>query len=129
MRLACRVGGWIEDPASSIQHLLPKKLYPQCKLNAEDSVSTLEGRVASYRSPELQAIFGVTLMAVLGVSSIAPALPRIAATLGVSAGQVGLLVTAFTLPAVTVVSGYYCRASSCSRSPAWPVYSQRVCPC
>jgi MFS family permease len=99
MRLACRVGGWIEDPASSIQHLLPKKLYPQCKLNAEDSVSTLEGRVASYRSPELQAIFGVTLMAVLGVSSIAPALPRIAATLGVSAGQVGLLVTAFTLPA------------------------------
>jgi MFS family permease len=71
-------------------------------LNAKDSLG----------NPELQAIFGVTLMAVLGVSSIAPALPRIAATLGVSAGQVGLLVTAFTLP-----------------GPAWPVYSQRVCPC
>jgi len=63
--------------------------------------------VASYRSPELQAIFGVTLMAVLGVSSIAPALPRIAATLGVSAGEVGLLVTAFTFPGVilTTVAG------------------------
>jgi MFS family permease len=64
-------------------------------------------RVASYRSPELQAIFGITLMAVLGVSSIAPALPRIAQNLGVSAGEVGLLVTAFTLPGVilTTVAG------------------------
>jgi MFS family permease len=43
-------------------------------------------------------------MAVLGVSSIAPALPRIAATLGVSAGQVGLLVTAFTLPGVILTT-------------------------
>jgi ACDE family multidrug resistance protein len=76
-------------------------------LNAEISPSALDERVASYRSPELQAIFGVTLMAVLGVSSIAPALPRIAETLGVSAGQVGLLVTAFTLPGVilTTVAG------------------------
>jgi MFS family permease len=64
-------------------------------------------RVASYRSPELQAIFGITLMAVLGVSSIAPALPRIAQNLGVSAGEVGLLVTAFTLPGVilTTIAG------------------------
>ncbi len=63
--------------------------------------------MASYRSPELQAIFGITLMAVLGVASIAPALPRIAETLGVSAGEVGLLVTAFTLPGVilTTVAG------------------------
>jgi MFS family permease len=76
-------------------------------LNVEDLLSASEDRVASYRSPELQAIFGVTLMAVLGVSSIAPALPRIAETLGVSAGQVGLLVTAFTLPGVilTTVAG------------------------
>jgi MFS transporter, ACDE family, multidrug resistance protein len=64
-------------------------------------------RVASYRSPELQAIFGVTLIAVLGVASIAPALPKIAATLGVSAGRVALLVTAFTFPGVilTTVAG------------------------
>ncbi|MEJ2581796.1 MAG: MFS transporter, partial [Acidobacteriota bacterium] len=63
--------------------------------------------MASYRNPELQAIFGVTLIAVLGVSSIAPALPQIAEVLGVSAGEVGLLVTAFTLPGVllTTVAG------------------------
>ncbi len=61
-------------------------------------------RVASYRSPELQAIFGVTLMAVLGVASIAPALPRIAETLGVSAGRIGLLVTAFTFPGVILTT-------------------------
>jgi MFS family permease len=70
-------------------------------LNEPDSENA---RIASYRSPELQAIFGVTLMAVLGVSSIAPALPRIAETLGVSAGQVGLLVTAFTLPGVILTT-------------------------
>jgi ACDE family multidrug resistance protein len=73
-------------------------------LNAEASPRPAEDRVASYRNPELQAIFGVTLIAVLGVSSIAPALPRIAATLGVSAGQVGLLVTAFTLPGVILTT-------------------------
>ncbi len=60
--------------------------------------------MASYRSPELQAIFGVTLMAVLGVASIAPALPRIAETLGVSAGEVGMLVTAFTFPGVILTT-------------------------
>jgi len=73
-------------------------------LKTEDSLNTASDRVASYRSPELQAIFGVTLMAVLGVASIAPALPRIAATLGVSAGEVGLLVTAFTLPGVILTT-------------------------
>jgi ACDE family multidrug resistance protein len=61
-------------------------------------------RVASYRNPELQAIFGVTLIAVLGVSSIAPALPRIAAVLDVSAGHVALLITAFTFPGVVLTT-------------------------
>ncbi len=61
-------------------------------------------RLASYRSPELQAIFGVTLMAVLGVASIAPALPHIAATLGVTAGKAGLLITAFTFPGVILTT-------------------------
>jgi len=73
-------------------------------LKTEDSLNTSPDRVASYRSPELQAIFGVTLMAVLGVASIAPALPRIASTLGVSAGEVGLLVTAFTFPGVILTT-------------------------
>ena len=77
--------------------------YPPDDVNTETSPLTAD-RVASYRSPELQAIFGVTLMAVLGVASIAPALPRIAETLGVSAGRVGLLVTAFTFPGVILTT-------------------------
>ena len=72
-------------------------------MNTEASPNAAD-RVASYRSPELQAIFGVTLMAVLGVASIAPALPRIAETLGVSAGRIGLLVTAFTFPGVILTT-------------------------
>jgi len=77
--------------------------YPPGNVNTEVSTGAAD-RVASFRSPELQAIFGVTLMAVLGVASIAPALPRIAETLGVSAGQVGLLVTAFTFPGVILTT-------------------------
>jgi len=77
--------------------------YPPSDLNTQAPPRATD-RVASFRSPELQAIFGVTLMAVLGVASIAPALPRIAETLGVSAGQVGLLVTAFTFPGVILTT-------------------------
>ena len=73
-------------------------------MNNGDIPRPAEGRIASYRNVELQAIFGVTLMAVLGVASIAPALPRIASTLGVSAGSVSLLVTAFTLPGVVLTT-------------------------
>jgi len=51
-----------------------------------------------YRDRNLQIIFGVTLMAVLGVSSITPAFPKITRELGITGGQVGLLITFFTLP-------------------------------
>lgn len=45
-------------------------------------------------------LFGVTLMAVLGVSSITPAFPLIVRTLGITPGKVGLLVSVFTIPGV-----------------------------
>lgn len=48
----------------------------------------------------LRIIFSITLMAVMGVSSIAPAFPKIEGALGVSAQRVGLLVTVFTVPGV-----------------------------
>jgi MFS family permease len=60
------------------------------------------GRVASLRSPELRIISGVTLTAVLGVASLAPALPKIATALDVSAADVALLITVFTLPGVVL---------------------------
>lgn len=53
-----------------------------------------------YRDRNLQIIFGVTLMAVLGVSSITPAFPLMLHELGISGGQVGLLITSFTMPGV-----------------------------
>ncbi len=54
------------------------------------------------KDPNLHVIFGVTLMAVLGVSSITPAFPQIADALGLTPGQVGLLVAVFTLPGATL---------------------------
>jgi predicted MFS family arabinose efflux permease len=56
--------------------------------------------VTLLRDRNLHVVFGVTLMAVLGVSSIAPALPQVARAFDLSAQQVGLLITVFTLPGV-----------------------------
>jgi len=51
-----------------------------------------------YFDPNLQPIFGVTLSAVMGVSSITPAFPAMARELGMPVYSVGLLITVFTLP-------------------------------
>ncbi len=60
-----------------------------------------------WKDHNLHVVWGVTLMAVLGSSSISPAFPRMTQELGVSPGQVGLLITVFTLPGVflTPVAG------------------------
>jgi MFS family permease len=50
----------------------------------------------------LYIIFGITLTAVMGVSSIAPAFPSIADSLDVSAQRIGLLITFFTLPGIVI---------------------------
>ncbi|BBD06755.1 MFS transporter [Desulfovibrio ferrophilus] len=48
----------------------------------------------------LHILFGVTLIVVMGVSSIAPAFPPIMEAFGLTATKVAWLVTAFTLPGV-----------------------------
>ncbi|MFO7966713.1 MAG: MFS transporter [Archaeoglobaceae archaeon] len=53
-----------------------------------------------YKERNLQIIFGVALMVVLGVSSITPAFPEIANGLNISGNEVGLLITFYTLPGV-----------------------------
>jgi len=55
----------------------------------------------------LLTIFGVTLLGVMGVSSITPALPKVVTAFGLREAEVGLLITAFTLPGVflTPVAG------------------------
>jgi len=50
----------------------------------------------------LQIVFGVTLLAVIGVASIAPAFPKMMKALEISSTQVGLLITVFTLPGIVL---------------------------
>jgi len=52
------------------------------------------------KDKNLHIIFGITLSAVMGVSSIAPALPVISRALDVSTDQIGLLITVFALPGI-----------------------------
>ena len=53
-----------------------------------------------YRDPNLQIVFVITLIAVMGVSSISPAFPEIQAAFRISKPAVGLLIVVFTLPGV-----------------------------
>jgi len=55
-----------------------------------------------YRDRNLQMVFGVTLMAIVGLSLISPALPKIQDAFGISKTQIGLMVTVFTIPGVVV---------------------------
>ena len=58
---------------------------------------------------KLYVIFGITLIAVMGVASITPALPKITQTLNLSKSEVGLLISAFTFPGifVTPIAGIF----------------------
>lgn len=53
-----------------------------------------------YRDPNLNVIFGITLLAVMGVSSVAPVFPSVAQALDIPPEAVGLLITVFTLPGI-----------------------------
>ena len=61
-----------------------------------------EGVRRVYKDHNLHVLWGVTLMAVLGTSSITPAFPAIVREFGISSGQVGLLITVFTLPGIAM---------------------------
>ena len=60
----------------------------------------LELRRPIYRDKNLQIIFGITLMAIMGVTSITPAFPKIVQELKISPAQVGLLISVFTGPMI-----------------------------
>lgn len=54
-----------------------------------------------YLDPNLQIVFGVTLMAILSVSSIIPVLPAMVRNVaGLTDANIGLVIAAFTLPGV-----------------------------
>jgi MFS family permease len=50
----------------------------------------------------LRIIFSITLIAILGVASITPAIPSVGEDLQVPPTRIGLLITAFTLPGVVL---------------------------
>lgn len=52
------------------------------------------------RNKNIYIIFGITLLAVMGVASITPAFPSIANHFGINYKKIGLLITAFTLPGI-----------------------------
>lgn len=68
----------------------------------------MEEKEVKGNGKNLAIIFGTTLMAVLGVSSITPAFPSIMEDLNLSETEVGMLITVFTLPGVflTPVLGF-----------------------
>ena len=66
------------------------------------NLNNKENSIPVYRDKNLQIIFLITLMAVMGVASITPAFPRIARELAISKQSVGLLIIFFTLPAVVL---------------------------
>ena len=59
-------------------------------------------RLPLLRDPNLQVVFAITLMAMLGVASVTPAFPSVADALGIEPRAVGLLVAAFTIPGVVL---------------------------
>jgi ACDE family multidrug resistance protein len=63
---------------------------------------TLSTRFGNGHSPTVLVIFASTLVSVMGVSLISPALPTIQAAWGVSASQASLLISAFTFPGVVL---------------------------
>ncbi|MBN2340298.1 MAG: MFS transporter [Deltaproteobacteria bacterium] len=52
------------------------------------------------QNPNLKVVFSVTLMAVMGVASITPAFPTIIEQFTLAPPDVGILITAFTLPGI-----------------------------
>lgn len=69
-----------------------------------------------WKDHDLHVVWGITLMAVLGIASVTPPFPEVAQAFGVSRGQVGLLIMVFSVPGVLLTfvagalsDGYGCR--------------------
>lgn len=67
----------------------------------------MSGPKSFYVEKNVLIIFGITLIAVMGIASITPAFPGIIQYFGISIQQVGWLIAAFTLPGIflTPVTG------------------------
>lgn len=70
----------------------------------EPSIENSQGKSQKpvYQDSNFQIICAVSLIAVIGVSSVTPAFPQLAKALGVAPQNTGWLVTAFTFPALVL---------------------------
>ena len=66
-----------------------------------------KSQVKIYSDRNLQIVIGITLMAILGSSSIGPVLPTMADALSIPKEEIGLVITAFVIPIAigTPISG------------------------
>lgn len=71
-------------------------------MNSAETSQESEGPRKIYLDANLQIVFCITLMAILGVASITPALPKVRQALNISPRDIGLLITSFTLPGVVL---------------------------
>lgn len=69
-------------------------------MNSLEKSEQLEPRKPVFQDLNFQIICAVTLIAVMGVSSITPAFPQLAKALGIDPQNLGLLITVFTFPTV-----------------------------
>ncbi|MBD2562164.1 MULTISPECIES: MFS transporter [Nostoc] len=69
-------------------------------MDSIEHISHGKNRSPVYLDQNLLIIFGITLMGILGVSSVTPAFPKLAQELNVPPQNVGLLVTVFTFPSI-----------------------------
>ena len=60
----------------------------------------MQTNVPLYRNKNLLIIYSITLIAVLGVASLAPALPKIIDQFGINTRKVGWLIAVFTFPGI-----------------------------
>ncbi|MDJ0731339.1 MAG: MFS transporter [Crocosphaera sp.] len=76
-------------------------------INQQEVSQRLQNAVKIYQDVNLQIIIGITLMAVLGSSSIGPTLPSLAEDFDVSPEHIGWVITAFVIPIAigTPISG------------------------
>ncbi|MBD2202879.1 MFS transporter [Calothrix sp. FACHB-1219] len=71
-------------------------------MNSEDEIRQLETQKPVYLEINFQIVCTISLIAVLGVSSVTPAFPSLAKALNIQPQNLGLLVTAFTLPTLVL---------------------------
>jgi ACDE family multidrug resistance protein len=58
------------------------------------------------RDPNLHLIFSISLVVVMGVSSLTPVFPAVVEAFGISPEQVGLLITLYALPGIVLTPVY-----------------------